>query len=71
MTTKMKRQIIDANAFWIGLWGQSREKEFHVDGASVLRFIEVQVVLSEQVRVLSEGIRAISEPISELISELT
>ena len=47
MTTKMKCQIIDANVFWMGLWGQSREKEFHVDGASVLRFIEVQIVLSK------------------------
>ena len=58
MTTKIER--IDANAFWIGLWGQSREKEFHVDGASVLRFIEVQVVLSEQVRALSERINELT-----------
>ena len=40
---------------------KSREKEFHLDRASVLRFIEVQVILNDQVRVLSEWIRALSE----------
>lgn len=50
MCTKIKRQVIDANAFLMGEWGQTKERGFHVDGASVLLFIEVpdtQVVLSE------------------------
>lgn len=57
--TKMKRQVIDANAFLMGQWGQSKERGFHVDAASVLRFIEepyAQVVLSEHIRGLSEWI---------------
>jgi hypothetical protein len=48
MTTKMKHQVIDANAFWMGQWGQSIEREFHVDGASALRFIEVPCATSAQ-----------------------
>lgn len=37
----MQRQFIDAYGFSIGPWGQSRERGFHVDGASMLRFIGV------------------------------
>jgi hypothetical protein len=48
MTTKMKRQVIDANAFWMGQWGQSIEREFHVGRTSVLCFIKVLWAMSAQ-----------------------
>ena len=39
--TKMKREVINTNAFFNGEWEQSKERGFHVDGASVLRLIKV------------------------------
>jgi hypothetical protein len=39
----MNSQVIDANTFSIGQ-GQSQGRGFHVDGASVLRFIELPCV---------------------------
>jgi hypothetical protein len=56
----MNRQVIYVNGFLMGQWGKSEEFGFHVDGTSMLRFIEVhsaQVVLSEQIRAFSECIR--------------
>jgi hypothetical protein len=61
MCTKIKRQVIDANAFLMGEWGQTKERGFHVDGASVLLFIEVpdtQVVLTDRIRTLRDVLRS-------------
>jgi hypothetical protein len=61
MCTKMKRQVIDANAVLMEEWGQTKERGLHVDGASVLCFIEVpdtQVVLSEKIRAFRDVVRS-------------
>jgi hypothetical protein len=45
----------------MGEWGQTKERGFHVDGASVLLFIEVpdtQVVLTDRIRTLRDVLRS-------------
>lgn len=45
MTTKMKHQIVDANSFGWDSGAQFRENELHMNGASLLCFIEVPLCL--------------------------
>jgi hypothetical protein len=64
--TNIQRRFIDANNFSIGPWGQSRERGFHVDRASMLRFIKVPH--SQGFLCPVRGSDLISEQISELTS---
>jgi hypothetical protein len=69
-STKMQHRFIDAHGFSTGPWGQSRGQGFHLDRASMLRFIGVPYSWPYPMSKSESSVRG-SDLISEQISELT